>query len=306
MNKDERDEHIILAVDDTATNLTVISNVLSPLYEMKFANSAAVALKVLEQCTPSLILLDIMMPEMDGYELIKVLKEREQTRRTPVIFITVKDTLEDEEKGLSLGASDYINKPIAPAILKLRVKNQLEIVRQRQQLEDLIHIDHLTQIPNRRQFDSMFKKEWMRSQRSKVPLTLYMIDVDFFKTYNDFYGHALGDEVLKMVASSMKGICKRGADFLARWGGEEFALLVTELDAEHAAQFGEKICTTIEQLKIKHSQSAVSEFVTVSIGGLTVLPGDSEVTQTDLLTKADELLYQAKENGRNRAVCATE
>lgn len=293
----------ILAVDDTATNLKVISNILSEEYDMKFANSASVALSILEKCTPSVILLDIMMPNIDGYELIKIIKERRETKDTPVIFITAKDSDDDEEKGLSLGAADYISKPIVPAILKLRIKNQLEIINQRKMLEELIHVDHLTQIPNRRQFDVTLVKEWQRCQRAKQPLTLYMIDVDFFKLYNDFYGHAHGDEVLVKVASAMKGLCKRGSDFIARWGGEEFVMLVPELDAMQAKKLGTKLCEIIESLNIKHQKSKTSNFVTISVGGLTVIPGASFHDEQVLLKSADELLYQAKENGRNQAVC---
>lgn len=293
----------ILAVDDTPTNLKVISNILSAEYDLKFANSASVALTILEKCTPSLILLDIMMPNIDGYELIKIIKERPETRNTPVIFITVKDSDDDEEKGLSLGAADYISKPIAPAILKLRIKNQLEIIKQRSMLEELIHVDHLTQIPNRRQFDITLVKEWQRCQRSKQPLTLYMIDVDFFKLYNDFYGHAHGDEVLVQVASALKSLCKRGADFVARWGGEEFVMLMPDLEAAQAKLIGRKLCETIESLHIKHQRSSASEFVTVSVGGLTAIPGASFHDEQLLLNSADELLYQAKQKGRNQAIC---
>ncbi|MBL7002578.1 MAG: diguanylate cyclase [Gammaproteobacteria bacterium] len=305
LNDIPSDPLTILAVDDTATNLKVISNILSPFYDMKFAKSASIALDILEQYTPDIILLDILMPNIDGYELIKIIKERESTRHTPVIFITSKDSIEDEEKGLLLGAVDYINKPIAPAILKLRISNQLEIIKQRKLLEDLIHVDHLTQIPNRRQFDETLHKEWQRCKRESSSLTLFMIDIDHFKLFNDFYGHAMGDSVLVKVAIKLKELCKRGADFVARWGGEEFVLIVPHINSSQAINMGERICQGIESLEIEHVKSPTSDFVTISVGGLTVLPGSSFELEDKFLSSADEVLYQAKERGRNRSLCTS-
>jgi diguanylate cyclase (GGDEF)-like protein len=292
----------ILVIDDTPANLSLISITLSSLYELKFATSAEIGLKILEQCTPDLILLDIIMPGIDGYEMLKILKEREDTRDKPVIFITARKSNSDEEYGLRLGAVDYISKPFTPAILKLRISNQLLFVKQRKMLEDLINIDYLTQIPNRRKFDEVFIREWRRCQRSRSPLTLLMIDVDNFKLYNDHHGHAPGDEVLKSVADAIRQKSKRSSDFPARWGGEEFALLLSECDREHGLMMAQRVCNAVEELAIAHSCSPTAPVVTISVGGVTAIPDMEMTSRQEMLTLADAGLYRAKEQGRNRVV----
>jgi len=296
----DKERSTILVIDDTPANLSLISITLSSLYELKFATSAEIGLKILEQCTPDLILLDIIMPGIDGYEMLKILKEREDTRDKPVIFITARKSNSDEEYGLRLGAVDYISKPFTPAILKLRISNQLLFVKQRKMLEDLINIDYLTQIPNRRKFDEVFMREWRRCQRSRSPLTLLMIDVDNFKLYNDHYGHAPGDEVLKSVADAIRTKSKRSSDFPARWGGEEFTLLLSECDREHGLLMAKRVCKAVEELAISHTYSTTAEVVTISVGGVTAIPDLEMGSRQAMLNQADAALYRAKEDGRNR------
>ena len=255
----------ILIADDERINRKVLSGLLEENHDVIIAkNGEQVLRRVKEDLTIDLILLDIMMPEMDGYDVLKALKGNESTKDIPVIFITSLDSVDSEEKGLKLGASDYIAKPFHPAIVKLRVENHLKFVRQRKLLETLAGCDGLTGINNRRYFDETLQKEWSKIKRNNLPLSLVMIDVDFFKKYNDYYGHGAGDSVLKSVASTIVSKLLRPGDSAARYGGEEFALILPETDIEGALCVTEKIRISIEKLAILHEKSDVGDYLTIS------------------------------------------
>ncbi len=251
---------------------------------------------------PDLILLDIMMPEMDGYEVIRQLKECERTRSIPVIFVTAKGDVEDEQRGLELGAVDYITKPFFPPIVRARVRTQINLIQKTEMLEKLVFLDGLTHIPNRRRFDEVFDKEWRRACRSGRPLTLIICDIDFFKIVNDKYGHAVGDDCLRRVALHLETLLGRAGDFVARYGGEEFAVLLPEVDVNGAIIMSEKIRTEIEALAIEHAFSPVSDRVTISLGAATTIPTQAD-SPMDLIEAADKMLYDAKESGRNQCQC---
>ncbi|BCS94995.1 hypothetical protein DSLASN_06270 [Desulfoluna limicola] len=291
----------ILVVDDERFNLTVLAELLKADYTVILAKSGEQALERAAKQTPDLILLDIMMPEMDGYQVLKALKMNPATREVPVIFITALRGEEDEEKGLLLGAVDYIAKPFHPAIVLARVKIHLKIMRQRRLLESIALLDGLTEIPNHRSFDERFTLEWQRAMRNKEPLSLGILDVDYFKQYNDTYGHGKGDKTLKAVAKTITRRLKRPADFTARYGGEEFVILMPRTDAEGARRVAETICKAIEDEQIDHCNSSVSQWLTVSIGGATVVPSQNESKRL-LFDTADTMLYTAKENGRRQAL----
>ncbi len=294
----------ILLVDDERLNRKILTELLDDHHDVIVAKSGAQALQRIAADTEiDLVLLDVMMPEMDGHEVLRRLKSNEATKEIPVIFITALSSTGDEEVGLNLGAADYITKPFHPAIVRLRVENHLRFVRQRKLLETLAGKDGLTEINNRRSFDEILLKEWRRSERNGLPLSLAMVDVDFFKPFNDHYGHALGDQVLKSVAKALSWGLHRPADTAARYGGEEFVLLFPDTDSEGGRNLAEKVRLAIENLAIPHEYSPTAVHVTVSIGGATMIGSDR--SPKNLLETADTMLYEAKANGRNRVLWRT-
>ena len=296
---DETKKNSILIVDDEKTNLMVLTHLLSQEYAIYTAKDGHDAISKAGKLLPDIILLDIVMPEMDGYEVLAALKSSEETRNIPVIFITGLDSSEDEEKGLVLKAADYISKPFRAAIVKLRVGNQIQIVNQLRTIERLSMIDQLTDLPNRRSFDNRLDLEWRRAIREKTPISLLMMDVDKFKVYNDTYGHQQGDVLLQMVAGVFKKTLKRPGDFAARWGGEEFAVLLSDSDKEGAARLAEEIRANVESAVIPYSDGSTTK-VTISIGVNAECPTKESVLE-NFLSRADNALYKAKETGRNRA-----
>ncbi len=291
----------ILIVDDIVMNIKVLGDALKSDYSVRFATNGEKSLEMaLSSTPPDLILLDIMMPGMDGYEVCRRLKSDKQTWLIPVIFITGMSQEEDETKGLELGAVDYITKPFSLPIVKARVKTHLELKRHRDTLEYLSMLDGLTGIPNRRCFDKCFDTEWKRSERTSTSLSLIMIDIDYFKNFNDCYGHQLGDECLKQVAKTLAHSVNRAADRVARYGGEEFVCILPGTDIQGAVRVGESMRRNIEALNVSHLTSAVSDHVTISAGTATIVP-KREHSQFSLLEAADRCLYKAKDDGRNQA-----
>ncbi len=296
-------EFTILIVDDQAMNRVLLTEVLRGECRILLAKNARQALKLIQKKKPDLILLDILMPDMSGYELIQILKSDDYTREIPVIFITALDSPDNEERGLSLGAVDYISKPFRSSIVRARVRNQLKLLHQQHLLERLALIDGLTEIPNRRRFTRTLVDEWRRCQRRNAPLSLAILDVDHFKAYNDHYGHAAGDRVLCTIAKTLQESMRRSGDFVARYGGEEFVLLLPEMEAAAASKFVNTLCRGVEALHIPHGYSSVSPWVTVSGGGTTETPTDfHQEPPEDFFDSADAYLYEAKRRGRNR-VC---
>lgn len=289
----------ILIVDDERFNLNVLANILRTDYSLILAKNGIQALERALKQPPDLILLDVMMPDMDGYQVMYNLKNNELLKDIPVIFVSALSEVEDEEKGLLLGAVDYITKPFSPAIVRARVGNHMKIVRQRKLLEKFALLDGLTEIPNRRNFMERFSQEWKRAVRNKMPLSLAIVDVDYFKQYNDNYGHSMGDVALKAVASVLSNELKRPTDFAARIGGEEFVVLLAESTAQGAHQLAESIRSSVESLQIKHVHSTLNR-LTVSIGGATIIPITDD--QDHLFECADQMLYRAKGEGKNRVV----
>jgi diguanylate cyclase (GGDEF)-like protein len=290
----------ILIIDDEKHNIDVLNEILSPMYEVLISKDGLNGIKMAREFVPDLILLDIIMPDMTGFEVIQTLKGFDVTRRIPVIFITGLDSYKDEEKGLLLGAADYITKPFRNAIVKARVKTQLQVVEYIRALEHLGMMDALTELPNRRGFDRQLQSEWDRAKREKTPISIMIIDIDNFKVFNDTYGHAQGDVVLQYAAMSFKNTLKRPADYVARWGGEEFVILLPYTDMEGALTISELVRENIEALEIPYTDGK-SLSVTVSIGVNCEVPPRYN-NPAEFLSKADKALYAAKEAGRNRVV----
>lgn len=301
MNHSNEAKSIVLIVDDTPMNIQVLSGMLSKEYEVRIATRGDKALEIARSdMPPDLILLDIMMPEMDGYEVCKQLKADPNTAEIPVMFVTAKSEIEDETYGFSLGAVDYITKPFHLPIVQARVQTHLRMRKQAKLLEEYAFLDPLTHISNRRKFELHFEEEWRRALRNKEPLSLFMIDIDFFKGYNDSLGHGEGDICLQKVATSIVQSCSRGGELAARYGGEEFIVLLPHCNEEAAHQSAENIRQAVEAMQISHPTSTVSPHVTVSIGYATANPVDKTVDMKSLTKLADDGLYYAKEHGRNQ------
>ena len=292
----------ILVVDDIPSNVHVLSRILKDDYDIYFATDGMKALDLVQARLPDLVLLDIMMPGMDGYEVCQRIKTDPATRDIPVIFISAKSEVEDETYGLEVGAIDFITKPISPPIVKARVRNHLLLKRQADLLRALSFIDGLTGIANRRRFDEALLREWRRCARSHLPLSLVMLDVDHFKAYNDHYGHQAGDECLRAVAALLDEQMKRPGDLAARYGGEEFICLLPETDVDGATRVAERLRQAVAGHRLPHALSPVGGHVTISLGVSSAMPL-GEAPPDGLTQLADRLLYEAKRSGRNR-VCS--
>lgn len=292
----------ILIVDDSPTNVQILAEGLKADYHIKVANSGAGALRAATSNEPpDLILLDAMMPEMDGYEVCRRLTAGDATRNIPIIFVTANHNQADEEKGLRLGAADYITKPFNLSIVKARVRNHILLKQKTDMLESLAQLDGLTNIPNRRRLEEALAVEWRRAGRSQTPISVVMLDIDHFKSYNDHYGHGAGDVCLKAVAQVLQSMLSRPADMVARYGGEEFSAVLPGVGFAGASAVAENFRQAVYSLHLPHERSSVLDQVTISAGFAScVMPvGDS---YTELLDAADKMLYQAKNAGRNR-VC---
>ena len=291
----------VLIVDDDPLNITALAQILKDDYIIHAEKDGASAIQTAKELLPDLILLDVVMPKMDGFEVLEKLKEIQETSTIPVIFITGLSSVQDEEKGLVLGASDYIQKPFSPAIVKLRVRNQLQIVNQLRLISHLSVTDALTGLYNRRHFNNRLNYEWSRAIREKTPLSILMIDVDDFKKYNDTYGHLQGDAVLKSVAGVLRQKLLRSTDMLARWGGEELAVLLPGTNLMGALVVSEKLRTAVESHEFLYEYTPTH--ITISIGINCVSPWEY-ISMKHFVDEADKALYAAKKSGKNRAAIA--
>lgn len=290
----------VMIVDDSVTNIEILNHILQDDYDILCATDGAGAIELIQEELPDLILLDVVMPQMDGYMVCRQLKSNPATMNIPVIFITAKTSIDDETKGLEAGAIDYITKPINPAIVKMRVRNQVELRRYQNILEKLSIYDGLTGIHNRRCFDEYFSQELRRARRSQLPLALIMMDVDYFKSYNDNYGHPMGDHCLKKVAGALSEALRRPGDMVARYGGEEFICILPETSLTGAVSVAANMQKHVKELAVPHHYSDVSPFVTLSYGVVGVHQVSNEQSNDIILSAADKQLYKAKKLGRNQ------
>lgn len=300
-----REDYSVLIVDDDKSNLDVLTHVLRPSYTVLVAKSGEGALRLSASELPDLILLDIVMPDLNGFEVLSRLKEQEPTRHIPVIVVSGLDSVEDEERGLFLGAVDYIRKPFDNSIVRARVKTHLQTIKQMRTIERLGLIDPLTELHNRRSFDNHLELEWNRSIREKTPLSLIMIDADNFKQYNDAYGHPQGDVLLVEVARVLEAALKRSTDLVARFGGEEFAVLLPNTDLGGAYTIAEEMRRGVERLVIANRFEGSDDSITMSAGVACRRPSPGDL-ECDLVELADKALYNAKNEGRNRVCIADE
>lgn len=292
---------LVLLVDDEPTNIEVMAEVLEPFHDLAFATSGEEALRLAGELKPDIILLDIVMPGLDGYAVCGRLKQDPRTARIPVIFVTALDATEDEARGLEIGAIDYVSKPIRPAILRARVRTHLELKHAHDVLEQVSATDALTGVANRHRLEAVLEHEFIRQQRTQAPLSLIMLDVDHFKAFNDTYGHLAGDRCLAQVAQCLSSALRDGVDLVARYGGEEFTCVLPDTDGAAALKVAERLRGHVADLRIPHAKSSAGPYVTVSMGLATAASGDAGDPHS-LITRADHRLYQAKAAGRNR-VC---
>jgi len=319
----------VLIVDDSPDERVLIKSILknAGYAELLTAESSLDAFKQLGMDSREsiysdidLILMDIIMPEMDGVEACRLIKAVDYLKDIPIIVVTVKDEIKYLQMAFAMGAVDYITKPLNKVELLARVRSALrlkyeidrrkarekELLVIKQQLEDTIFVlkrlsseDELTGIPNRRGFDNYLEQEWKRAMRYEVPVSLILVDIDFFKAYNDTYGHQRGDHCLKKVASVLNDGLHRPADFAARYGGEEFVIILPNTDLNGGEFIAEKLREGVEAMGMDHSSSQASEHVTISLGVATATPSQG-FSPSDLVTAADQALYRAKQEGRNR------
>lgn len=289
----------ILIVEDEVINIHSLSRILRGTARLCFAKTGKQALELAEKLAVEMVLLDIMLPDINGFEVCKELKNNPATAKCTVVFVTALDSDEEEAHGLRMGAMDYIKKPFNPTIVRERVQNLLNLTLAYRELEELSTTDFLTGVFNRRYFMEIATTELKRHQRHGKITSILMLDIDHFKDVNDTYGHSVGDQALRHLVR----ICRdnlREEDIFARYGGEEFCALLPETDASTAKEVAERLRYNIESTPMELDKHLLH--MTVSIG----LSGIDARQETDIepwLERADQAMYRAKEQGRNRVVC---
>ncbi|MCT7948958.1 PleD family two-component system response regulator [Ancylothrix sp. C2] len=305
----EQEPPLILIVEDDRTTRMLLRRAMEKEgYRVIEAADGEEGIADFVRQKPDIVLLDAMMPVMDGFTCCQHFQQMSGGNTTPVLMITSLDDPDSVDRAFEVGATDYITKPIHWPVLRQRVRRLIEqnhlyqkLEFANQQLQRLALIDGLTQVANRRRFDEYLEREWFRQARERSCLSLILCDVDFFKAYNDTYGHQAGDECLRLVARAIAQEVKRSADLVARYGGEEFAVILPNTDAVGAVYVAENIRIQIEALAIPHATSTVRDRVTLSLGVTSLIP-ESENEPAMILSLADKALYQAKASGRNQLI----
>ncbi|HEX4328676.1 MAG TPA: diguanylate cyclase [Burkholderiales bacterium] len=309
----------ILVVDDSPTIRAGLRRMLAPMgHQVVEAADGERALAVWRAQRPDLVLIDVQMPVMDGYTTARHLRAGGEADWVPIIFLSCGEEDQDLERAIEAGGDDYLVKPASAVVLsaKIRAMHRLETMRKRllettrelaasnRQLEMLSRQDGLTGLANRRYLDAFLSTEMRRAGRAEEAISLIMIDVDFFKKYNDEYGHQAGDDCLRRIAGALQSSCRRPADLAARYGGEEFSLVLPDTGGEGARKVAATLAAAVAALAIPHAQSSVGPVLTLSQGIATLTPTHESPPEL-LIQMADEALYRAKDQGRNRAVAHT-
>ena len=294
----------ILVIDDSTVQLEYLYSILGGDYQITTCLTAEEGLARAKEGGFSLILLDVVMPDMDGFTLLQHLKATALTRHIPVILLTSLADVQYEERGLLLGAVDYVAKPFSPVIIKARVNTHVQLYLYQTRFREQALVDELTGVANRRRYEAECQIRWQEAVRFQLPFSICMMDIDHFKLYNDTFGHPAGDQVIASVAQTAASRFRRATDLFARYGGEEFVAIFMGNDGPSAFAFLKSIREAIEGLHIPHN-SPVSPWVTVSIGGVSLVP-KSEDDYATYLKLADTMLYDAKRMGRNQVVWYSE
>ena len=291
----------LLVVDDQEINLFIIQTVFGNQHRVLAATNGREALRLSREERPDLILMDVLMPDMDGLEVCRRLKESEETRDIPVIFVTSQGKPDEETRALNAGAVDFISKPINASVVQARVRTHLTLKRQTDFLRSQVFIDGLTGVHNRRRFEEYLAYEWRRCARLQSPVAVFMIDVDNFKRINDTYGHQAGDTVLARLARILRAGLQRSQDLVARYGGEEFVCLVPEMTLVNARGLAERLVDAVAREVFEFNGERLR--VTISLGYAVAVPQNLGQPER-LVAAADGWLYQAKAQGKNRALGA--
>ncbi|MEQ1505724.1 MAG: diguanylate cyclase [Myxococcota bacterium] len=293
------DSHHILIVDDDPGAIQLLRSMLSEYPVVRFATNGIDALRLARETPPDLVLLDAEMPGMTGFDVCRELKADPALADVPVLFVTAHDDLAFESRALMLGAADFITKPLSALRVTLRIKLHLKLKQQVDALRTVAGTDGLTQLANRRVIDDALEREWRSARRSGQPLSLIMVDVDYFKNYNDAYGHPAGDECLRTIARLLRDSARRPRDLVGRYGGEEFVVLMPDTPESGARHVGAELRATIAAAAIPHCASGVAPHVTISVGVASAVSSDA-IDARGLVEAADKALYTAKQLGRDR------
>ena len=289
----------LLVVDDQPINIQTLYQIFHADHEVFMATSGEQALAFCRSNPlPDLILLDVVMPGLDGLAVCQQLKADPVLANIPVIFVTACMDPADETRALEAGGVDFITKPVNPMVVRARVKTHLTLKAQGDFLRSLVFIDGLTGVANRRRFDEALLSEWRQCRRAGTPLALLMIDIDHFKRYNDHYGHPTGDACLQQVAAVLKAAMQRACDLVARSGGEEFVCLLPGCDQAPALAKAQALQAALAAQGIAHEASPTAAWVTLSIGVAVAQP-QAGGSPAALVAAADAALYSAKHRGRN-------
>lgn len=322
MTSTEERSVMVLLVDDQAMIGEAVRRSLATEHDIDFhfCSDPHEAIAVAENLRPTVILQDLVMPGMDGLILLAEYRATPALRDVPIIVLSTKDDPLVKSTAFAAGANDYLVKlpDSIELIARLRYHSRSYIalqqrdeayraLRESQQqlletnltLQRLMNSDGLTKLSNRRHFDEYLEMEWRRAAREQSSVSLLMIDVDYFKSFNDTFGHVAGDDALRQVAETLRTSCSRSSDMAARYGGEEFAMVLPGTSAGGARLLAEKVRRAIEALKIPHDQPRPGSLLSVSIGIATAIPAVGQDSLT-LVEMADQGLYQAKHNGRNQ------
>ncbi len=300
MTDDQRPKQAtILVIDDDRIALDLIMLTFNATATVLTALNSENGLEIAVNEQPDLILLDTLIQDVNGHEICSQLKSMPETENIPIIILSNSNQVEDELAALDKGAIDFVTKPVEALILKARVANHLFQKRDRDQLKLMSSIDALTEVANRRRFDEYLHLEWRRAIRSKYPISLLMIDIDYFKSYNDTYGHQKGDECLRAVASEIEQHLRRPSDIVARYGGEEFSVILPETPSYSASSLAKRIWSGVGNLNIEHTGSARVGHLTISIGAATTIPDENQ-SISQFIENSDKNLYKSKSEGRNR------
>lgn len=290
----------ILIIDDSAVQAEFLRSILQEDYEVSVFQTAKEGIAAAKDGDYSLILLDVIMPDMDGFTVLRELKSTELTKYIPVILLTSLADVQYEERGLLLGAVDYVAKPVSPIIIKARVNTHVNLYHYQTEFKHQAMVDDLTGISNRRCYEGASIAKWREAVRFSLPFSVCIFDIDHFKLYNDTFGHPAGDRVIAAVAKTAAAHFQRSTDLFARYGGEEFVAVFVGSGAQAAYEYLKMIRQAVEDLHIPHN-SPVSPWITISIGGVSLVPKNGDDYGT-FLKIADTMLYDAKRLGRNQVV----
>lgn len=301
---------LVLVAEDDRTSRIILRQVLEKEgYRVIETSNGKECIAAYQELQPSLVLLDGMMPIMNGFECCTQLKALPGSENVPIVLVTGLGDQASVDWAFGVGATDFITKPIHWPVLRQRVKLLIErfklcreLQEANQKLQHLAAVDGLTQLFNRRAFDNFLVREWGRMLREQQPISLLLCDIDYFKFYNDTYGHIAGDKCIQLVAEALSHSSRRPSDIPARYGGDEFVAILSNTDAAGAVTVAQNLKERVESLEIAHQSSPINQYVTLSIGISTTIPG-ATLSVKDLMLSADKALYEAKENGRNCYAC---